>query len=836
MQIRLAARYLAGRRLRTALTTLAVMFGVTVIFGLNGMIPGFVQTFRQTLTAATGEVDLSVAAVSGGAFSPDLTARVAEVDGVSAASASIRRKVAMPKEGYPVSSVTVVGVDADTVGKVRSFPVAEGRFLETGDGDTIVLAEALAEEFGVGVGESVKLPTVEGMREYEVAGLLQLPVIPGSEEVYMPLASAQRMFEMTGEINGVDVAFDPDADGEEVRQAVSDEAGSSYTTGDVDNSELFSALKISQVMMNMFAVFALAMGAFIILNTFRTIVSERRHDIGMLRAVGASRGTILGMFFVESIIQGVLGTVLGLLAGWGMALGLIGILKPMLRNMLNMSVQIEPTWTPGVWAAAISLGVGVTVLAAIVPAFAAGRITPLEALRPQLGDIAEKAASRRAWIGLGVFMLAVVGLLSGDNSFVGLSAVLLLVSLVLMAPVIARPITNVYGRLLAFAFAREGDIARANLQRNPGRAAVTASTMMVSIAIVVALLGVITSIFDGFIGYVDKSLGADYVMIPDNLVLGSGNVGLSPEVVREIRDIEGVSDVATLRLGGSSVAGAKVQVIGIVPEEYSQVASFEFAEGSSDDDLGKLAEGRSVLVNGIFAAQNGVSKGDMLKMQTPDGEREYRVVGVGSDYLNAKLATTYVSQKNMETDFSGTADLVLMANISDDADPSVVGGRLETLLEEFPQFQLYDAAEFRQEQVDTFGQSMIFMYVLVFALGFPSLIALLNTRAIGVLARTREIGMLRAVGSLRRQVRRMVIAESLLLAALGTSLGILAGIWLAYVFTMAMNASGFSIPYYFPWSGILAALAVGLAFGVFAALIPARQATKLRVVEALRYE
>lgn len=836
MQVRLAVRYLAGRKLRTFLTTLAVMFGVTIIFGLNGILPGFVQTFRQTLTAATGEVDMSVTAASGGSFSPDVADRVARVDGVASVAPSIRRKVALPPDAYPISSLTVVGVDTVAVGSVRSFPVDDGRFIEAGDTNAIVLAAQLAEDFGVGVGDAVRIPTAEGVREYEVVGTLRLPVVPGSEGVYMPLGSAEAVFGMSGEINAVDVAFEPSADGAKVGEEVAEELGSGYTTGDVDNTQLFSSLRISQVILNLFAVFALAMGAFIILNTFRTIVSERRRDIGMLRAVGASRGTILGMFFVESVVQGVLGTVAGLLAGWGMALGLTALLEPYLKRMLNITVHLEPDWPAGVWAAAIGLGVGVTVLAAVVPAFAAARITPLDALRPRMGDVAEKAATRRTWVGVVLLVLAVVGLLTGDNSFVSLSAVLFLVSLVLVTPAITRPVTNVYGRLVTFVFAREGDIARANLQRNPGRAAVTASTMMVSIAIVVALLGVMTSIFDGFMGYVDKSLGADYVMIPDNLVLSAGNVGISPEVVREIRDVDGVSDVATIRLGATTVAGAKVQVLGVDPDEYTKVASFEYAEGTSQDDLNKLAEGRSVLVNGVYAAQNGVEKGDVLTMQTPEGERDYTVAGVGSDYLNAKLATTYVSQANLERDFSATKDLVLMANVAAGADSAAVGERLDAIMEDFPQFQLYDAASFRAEQIETFEGSMVVMYVLVFALGFPSLIALLNTLAIGVLARTREIGMLRAVGSLRRQVRRMVVAESLLLAALGTSLGILAGIWLAYVFASAMSASGFTIPYYFPWSGILAALAVGLAFGVFASLIPARQAAKLRVVDALRYE
>lgn len=833
----LAARYLRGRKLRTFLTTLAVVFGVMLIFGLNGLLPGIIQSFRQSLVAVTGKVDLTVQSASGGSFSPAIAGKIARVDGVAAVSPTLRKNLALPPKQTTVPAVTVVGVNPTQAQNVRQFPVKEGRFIKQTDGLGVAMSADLGRQFKVSVGDTLSLPTAQGLRSFKVVGLLNLPIIPGSEEVFMPLGTAQNLFNERGDVNAIDVAFSPQADPAAVRRAVKRAVGSDFSIGGEESgSQLLASVQLGQAIMNIFGVFALVMGGFIILNTFRTVVAERRRDIGMLRAVGASRRTILGMFFAESLIQGILGTALGLAAGWALAVGAIAAITPIYQQFLHFPISIKPAFGVGLWVVSILLGVGVTVLGALMPAFSAARITPLEALRPQLGEVYERVVGRRAWLGAALIVLAVLGLISQNSSLIGLSVVLFMTGVVLVAPAIVKPISNVFSRLISLVFAREGDVARANLQRNPGRAAVTASAMMVSIAIVVAMLGMVTSISDGFLTYLNKSLGADFVVVPTNLVLSTGNVGAGPKLVSAIRDTKGVSDVATLRLALGSVNGTRVQFIGIDPRTYPKVASFEFAKGSSQADIGQLAHGRAALVNGVYASQYGLKVGGRVKVDTPNGPRNYRVVGIGSDYLNAKLSTAYISQENLRRDFNTTADLLVMANAAAGANRPQVRRELEHTLAGYPQFILYDGASFRTQQAQTLRQSLGSLYFLVVVLALPSLLALLNTLAIAVLARTREIGILRAVGSLRKQIRRMIMGESLLMSAIGTSFGILAGIWLGYVFTNALNVSGFSIPYYFPVSGILTAIAAGIIFAVLASLVPARRAARLNVVDALKWE
>jgi len=223
-------------------------------------------------------------------------------------------------------------------------------------------------------------------------------------------------------------------------------------------------------------------------------------------------------------------------------------------------------------------------------------------------------------------------------------------------------------------------------------------------------------------------------------------------------------------------------------------------------------------------------------MDTPAGQRVYHVAGVGNDYLNAKVATVYVSQDMLARDFNVTSDMLVMADRLPSADAAATLASLNKIVADYPGFRLYEASTWKAEQQNTFNATLGIFYALIAALAVPSLLALVNTLAMSVLARTREIGMLRAVGATRRQVRRMVVAESLLLSVIGTVFGVVAGIWLGYALVAAMTNIGWPMPYSFPYAGVLLTMVVGIVFGVLAALVPARSAARLDVVAALHHE
>jgi len=840
LQATLAWRYLIGRGTRSLLTTLAVALGVMLTFGLNSITPALEAAFSRSLLSSAGQIDLTVTDAYNQSFPVSVADRIAAVAGVAAVSAEVQRTATLRPTGDPspddVTQLTVIGIDPARAARVRAFPLAAGRMLAGGDQFSAVLNRDLADRLGVSVGDRIAVPSALGTAQFRVVGLLSTPSVPGESQIFVPRRAAQQVFSLGSRVTVVQAAFTQDVDRAGVERAVAVALGPDFQVGGLSTqSGLVASMQVANFAFLLFGLFALATAGFIILNSFRTVVAERRRDIGMLRAIGVRRGTITGMFAIESLLQGVLGTALGLGLGWLMAVGALAAFSRMASSLVHIDLS-TPVFSPVTLTMAVLLGLGVTVLAALVPARAAGRVTPLEAMRPQLGEVYQRRVGIRAWVGLGLIVGSVFGLTAGSSSLVGLGAVVFLVGIALVAPAIVVPVAQAVGRPLDFLFPREGAIARSNLQRNPGRSAVTVTAVMLGLAAIVAMITVIASIFAGFHRYLDRSMSADYMLIPQSIVLGQGNVAAGPRLAQQVAAVPGVRAVSSIRVSQGKVAGSEVQVLGLDPARYLDVASFDWNRGSSDRAVAQLGSGRWMIANGIYAAQHGLAVGQAIEIATPNGHRTYYLAGIGNDYLNAKLSTLYTSQANLARDFNVTADLMVLANRDVAADPDGVQQRIQRLVNGYPAFKLYESAAWKAEQTSTFNSTLVVFDVLIAALAIPSLLALMNTLAISVLARRREIGMLRAIGSTRRQVRRMVMAESLLLSAIGTVLGLVAGLWLGYALVTAMAAVGWEMPYAFPWDGLLVTVVVGGVFGLLAALGPSRQAARLDVIAALRQE
>ena len=834
-QLTLAARYLMGRKLRTFLTTLAVVFGVMILFGLNGLLPALMDRLRQNIMATAGKVDLVVIGATDGTFNAGVAGEVRGLDGVAYATGSLRQNATLPA-GSPVAAITIAGIDPATAPDVRPTSLTSGRYLQPGDGNVMVISERLSEQAGLNIGDTFSLPSASGSTDFEIVGLIATRALPGVEEVYVPLPAAQAMFNQTGRINSVEAIFKPGADRDRVESDVKARLGDEFKIGGIEAGNQFLAmLELGTVALNLFGVLALTMGGFVIFNTFRTIVAERRRDIGMLRAVGASRKTVVGIILAESLLQGVIGTAAGMIVGVALAYGLSALASPLYEQFLHFGIG-DPVFTLPTVLFAIVMGIGITVLGGLLPAIQASQITPLEALRPSVGEVARRAAGRGAKIGLGLIVLAALTLVSGNPRASAGGAFLVLIGLVLIGPALVRPIASIFGRLLAIAFAREGQIAQGNLTRQPGRAAITASAMMIGMAIIIAFAGMLSSIDDGFTRFLNKSMGADFLLIPQSIMLGGGNIGAGAELAQAIRDTPGIETVTTVRVAQSQAMGTPLQVIGIDPVTYPQVAGLEFVSSIQEQAYAEIGAGRAIILNGIFTGRSNVQVGDTITLKTPEGDRDYRVVAIGTDYLNAKAATGFISQANLAADFHETGDVLLMANKAPAADAASVHSALDQVAKRYPAFTLYESTEWRTSMTGTLEGVIGAMYFMMIALALPSLIALINTLAINVIERTREIGMIRAVGGTRQQIQRMILAESLLLAGLGIAFGILAGLWMGYALVGAMGIVGFQLTYFFPAASVLVAIAVGLIFGVLAALVPARQAAKMEIVTALHYE
>jgi len=848
LQLTLAWRYLSGRKLRTFLTTLAVVFGVLVLFGLNIIIPTIVASVDVNFLGLAGTVDYTVTSPTGGSFPEGLINSLKDVDGIRALSPKLDRTVNLPADfldkqpskGEAVSVLNLVGIVPDSARSLRSYQIMSGRFLESGDTTSAVISETLADAIGVKVGETFPLPTVIGIVNLTVVGILPPRTQPGNEEILVTLPQAQLMTGETGNINTIDIditAGVSDQRRTEIMGNIKAAVGSNYHVGTpLNGSDLFVQLKVGQKILNIFGILALFMGGFIIFNTFRTVVAERRRDIGMLRALGANRNTILGMILVESLLQGLIGTAIGMVLGYLLGAGVIMFSAPLISSYMNLKLG-NPVVTPGLVGLSVLLGVGVTILAGIIPAWNASTVSPLDALRPSVAEVDERRRPSAGSIsGIGIMVLSVLALLSGNSSLVALGGFLFLVGLVLIAPLLVRPIAYAFGRILGWAYARRGigDLARGNLTRQPSRAAVTASSTMLGLAVIVAAGGLVGSLIGRSYDLLHKNLGSDYLLVPPSVQVWQTNVGAGPGFADRLRSVPEVADVSTLRFAVSQVNGATIQLMGIDPMEFPKVSGLVFTQGD-ESAYGALEAGRDVIANAAFLSSAGVKVGDTVNLVAPARSQTYRVIALASDFTNSEQPTAYISQANLQADFGVTTDIFLQLNLKPGSDRAAAEAQMRAIALDFPQFHIISGASYFETIKTEMNAVFAGMYLLFAFLAVPSLIAMLNTLAIGVIERTREIGMIRAVGATRGQIVAMVVAEALLLAAIGTVLGLAGGLYLGFTFVQAFKLV-FPMGYNFPAAGIVAAIIIGLLAGAAAAVIPARQASRLDIIAALQYE
>jgi putative ABC transport system permease protein len=841
LSLRLAWRYLMGRKQRSLLTTLAVTIGVMLVYGLNGITPAMLNMLRDNLSASPASGDLLFTSQARGAFPQALAAAVRGVPGARGAQGLLSRSVvlsgvlALPgADGTSVDTLTVQGVE---IAEGRSpFELFAGRGLDAADPHGVVVSQALASRAGLSLGSVLRLPAAAGMETFNVVGLAQDAASVYTEPVYMSLVSAQALFNLPGQINVIRVPLLSGTDRSMLSAAVLARLGEDFRLGEIDpGSEFLLTMDIGVFLFNLFGVLAVVMAGFVIFNTFRTLVMERRRDIGMLRALGASRLRVLQLVLAESLLQGGVGTMLGLLAGYALIRGVLWAMAPLVHDLMLLELP-QPGFDLRAALLATVLGVGVTVVSALAPAVAASRLSPLEAMRLPRGEPTWWTAPRRLGLAGVCLGLAGLGLLSDRPVAQATSLGVAVLALVMAAPGLVYPLGRALSPGLVALFPRESGLAQVNLARQPVRAAVTVSVVMIGLATLLGMAGVVRTLQVGLREMFTESFPSDYRVMPQSLVLGGGNVGAGPDLQVRLRAVEGVHAVTSLRLSTTRIGAVDVQVLGLDAAAFGQMSGLDFFAGAPSSAYAALAGGRAMLVNGILAVQLGLKPGEIADLLTPNGSQHYRVVGIANDILTAKLSTAYIDQVYLTADFNETSDLALLVNRAAGADPQVVKDRLAVVVAQYPAFALYDSQQWRAALADKVDEVLVVFYWMLFVLAFPALLALINTLGINVLERSREIGTLRAVGATRRQVRRLVLAESLLLAAVGCALGCLAGLWMGYVLVRLMQASGFQFAYVFPWAGLALMALAALGLGTAAAWLPARTAAGMDIAAALRYE
>jgi putative ABC transport system permease protein len=835
-ELRLVIGNLGRRKFRTALTTLAILFGVAVIFAVDLLLPGMQRAIRVSVNPA-GESDLRVQSVTGGAFDPALAGTVGGVEGVDAAAGILRREVALPRADGTPADVEMVGVGPAEFPAVYSVILKEGRFLQTGDSGAVVIPAGLADSFGIGAGGAFPLLTADGMKDFTVVGVIDDRGMSLTPTVFLTLADAQAAFDLPGEINAVEVRFADGAEREAVAERIRAALGSAYQVGKVPAVDLgFVA-----VLFDVFGALALFVGGFLIFNTFRTVVVERRREIGTLRSLGADRPQILRLILMESALQGVIGTALGLLAGYPFG----KLLAVSISNSALHGLPVTLSLTPAGVLLPVLLGIGVTLAAGFLPARSAASIPPLAALQP---PSPEKGRVSVAVGILGALLVAVgLALVLAGESTAATGSLSVLAGAILISPLLVVPAARAFAPVLRLLFPDVGDVALGNVARQPGRTAVTVNTMMVGVAVLTATIALVETERSLLFESSERKLAADssdFTIMPAATDVGpavfsnlAGKFGAGADLAGRVNAAPGVETVVSLRAVNALHDETIVPLVGIDPQKFTQVYRYGFLETAPGDPYAALASGRAMFVNRYLQEHLHVGIGETLSLQTAHGSVGYRVAAVLDDSTSATGANyAVVSQENLARDFGVTEDGQLLVKLAAGASPEEARGAIAAVLKAYPQFRLVDTAAYSIAMRDSFNSGLAVFDGLLIAVLLPALLGLLNTLAINILERTTEIGMLRAVGSDRGMVQRLILAESLSINLLGAAVGLLVGAAMSGTFIGLLKEISPLGPSVFPLGAIAAYLLVFLALALLVSLIPARKAARLNIVQALRSE
>ena len=853
----ISLRNLRARFQRTLLTAIGIVLGVGIVFGVITLSDTMSGTFEELFTRAYGSADLTVTAAGGsGGFDEGTTQKVRGYGGVGSAAPrlSVPASIVLPEKrenGLPeVQSVRLFGVEPESASLATGFELTKGRYPE--GGKELTLDGGSAESAGVKIGEKVTVATPRGPEKLELVGLLRIPggSFGGLAFGMAPLPYAQRAFDEPGRISGIAVDAADGTPVSDLQKRLDEGLGEGLQTerSETRTQEIGSQLQGFKISLLFFAGTALFVGAFLVFNALSMTVLERTRELGMLRALGSTRAMIARSVITEAMLLGLFGSLLGVLFGYAMAKGLVYLFgRAFLFEITDLVLS------PFALVSAIVVGVAVTALAALYPALRAGRVSPVEAMRARSATGATgTSGSRRSrfatlfWPALGLVLLSISvpyvyylasnlsASLSGLVYASGIAAVIAaFLGVSLLIPVLVRPLAVIFSPALQLLFGVEGRMAAGNATRNRSRTALTASALMVGISLVVAFAALGGSVLGTISAYLEDSLGSDYVVQPADQ---ASDVAFSPSLPEKIGVIPGVERTTSI-VSTFLREGEEVNLVFGVDDNYPEIFRLNYAAGSKTppDAFSKLDEG-AALIGKQLAESRKLEVGDDVELPSPKGKKTYPIAGVVDNDVVGGGSGIYLSKKALARDFNETESEFLAIKAEPGTDRGTLTHKIEDVLGEYPQFTLYSNAEWKAQIESDFNRQYVFFYAIMGVSVAVSAFGVVNTLSMSVFERTREIGILRAVGTTRFQVGRLVIDEGIVISLIGCLVGVALGSLLGYLFVRGSGAGGFEVAFYYPKIPALAALLSGLFIGVFAGLLPARSAARKSIVEAVAYE
>ena len=734
--------------------------------------------------------------------------------------------------GNPAMGPPTFGGNWSEVDQLNGFTLAEGRAPKS-DGE-VVIDRGSAKDTGYQVGDRVPIQTGAASEEFELVGIARFGNADspgGATYALWTTEEAQRLVGEPGKFDSIGVVADQGVSQTEVARSVEDQlsadgdSGLEVLTGKEitkeSQSDLKDQLSFITIFLLVFAVIAVVVGTFVIYNSFAIIVAQRGREMALMRAVGASRRQVRRSVFVEALAIGILGSIIGFLLGLGVASVLVSLFD------LPGSLVVRPN------AAIIALVVGVvvTLVSALVPAWRASRVPPVAAMR----DLAIETGGQsrlRMVLGLvatvGGVVLVVTGANAHSAAVVGMGVGLAFIGLLLLGPVLARPFSRGIGAPIGRVRGVTGDLAKENAGRNPKRTAATAQALMIGVGIVSFFLVVNASLRASIDAFLDDSFTGDFVIDSGSF----GAVGLPTEVGDRVSKVPGVADVVPLRFSPARVEGDDTAVIGTTPGAFD-LLGLRLQDGSSS-----LAPG-TILLTVDKAKDLGLGVGDEVSAEFVNtGSHTYTVGGIYDTEQEGADIGDFVLGLDDYDEAVGAAD-VTDSTVFVQLEPGVsvdeVQPEIESAVADFPTAEVQSVDEYKDAIGSQFDSILLLMLGLLALALIIALVGIANTIALSVLERTRELGLLRAVGTSRPQLRSAIRWESAIIAVFGTLLGLAVGLLGGWGLITALSDEGFT-EFRIPYGQIIAVVLIAAAAGIVAALLPAWRASRMNVLDAIHTE
>jgi putative ABC transport system permease protein len=842
---------LLARKLRLLTTGLAVLIGVAFMAGTFVLTDTISATMDSLFADANagidgyvrGEAAFESSAAMGGAdgrggdqrprLDTSLVEEVAGVDGVAAAEGSIEAYAQIvDKDGELIGSaelgIPTYGGNWLTTDELNPFDIAEGRPPETGN--EMVIDKGSADDAGYAIGDTATVVTQAGPQEAEIVGIATFGDADNPQATWALLTpeTAQEWLTEPGKIDAIKVLAADGVEGGElvarIAQVVPDQV--EVLTGAEITAETQNDLKESMGFFNTFllafALIALFVGSFIIYNSFSILVAQRSREMALLRAIGANRRQVLGSVLLEAVLVGLVASVLGVVLGVGVGIGLKALMVASGLDVPADGVVLEANTV----IVCLIAGLGVSVLSAILPARRAAKIAPVAAMRDAAVDQAPRR-QRRLIIGGTVTGLGAAAMASGlfgggGVAAVGLGAPIVFIGVAVLGPIIATPVSRVLGAPLPRLKGMAGSLARENAMRNPRRTSATAAALMIGVALVGFITILASSTKASIADAVDDAFTGDIAV--DSGTFGFG--GLSPDLAVQLNDLPEVDAATGVRMTGAEVNGTADMLIGVDPNTVQQIFDFGDIEGSLDD------LGASQIAMSVDAAEDaGLEIGETVPVTfTETGEQD---LTLAATYTTDDLAgDQLIGFAAYEANVADQFDFTVFVTVADGVESAAALAAVEEVAAAYPQAEVQDRTAYKESQTAEIDLILNMVYALLFLAVLIALLGIANTLALSIFERTRELGLLRAVGMTRRQLRTTVRYESVIIALLGTFLGLLIGVAFGWALVKAMESEGltaFVIP-----GGQLVVITVFAVFaGVAAAVLPARRAAKLDVLDAI---